>query len=221
VHLVARVGGIKRKRATASFWASELNDFNYGWKMVNGTCGGKRFRLGPTASKQCEEFAARLGHSSARFEIRGWTIHVKGRPVYDRVRGPHHRLDVGFSAAAGAPTRSHPHGLIGQSFTNPPEYPREGKVDMYPREGHFTTSAMAEGAIDGAAEMYEMAGPHATDFVFSRFDSAEADMHTEVSAGPSLAEGQTLEQLGSSADASSTDLEHRGRGEHVTPYVRT
>ena len=75
---------------------------------------------------------------------------------------------------------------------------------------------MAEGAIDGAAEMYEMAGPHATDFVFSRFDSAEADMRTEVSAGPSLAEGQTLEQLGESADASSTDLEHRGRGEHMS-----
>ena len=100
--MVARVGGAKSKRVTASFWAAELSDFNYGWKMVNGTCGGTGFTLGPTASKRCEEFTARLGHSSASFEDRGWTIRVTGRPVYDRLSGPHHRLDVGFSATAGA-----------------------------------------------------------------------------------------------------------------------
>ena len=78
--MVARVGGAKSKRVTASFWAAELSDFNYGWKMVNGTCGGTGFTLGPTASKRCEEFTARLGHSSASFEDRGWTIRVTGHP---------------------------------------------------------------------------------------------------------------------------------------------
>ena len=49
-----------------------------------------------------------------------------------------------------------------------------GKVDLYPDGGEFTTAAMAEGAIDGEAHMYEAAGPHRTEFVFSRFDAAEA-----------------------------------------------
>ena len=44
-------------------------------------------------------------------------------------------------------------------------------VDEYPTEGHVTTSAMAEGAIEGRASMYEVASAHATAFVFSRFDS--------------------------------------------------
>lgn len=198
MHVVARVGGAKSKRATASFWAAELSDFNYGWKMVNGTCGGTGFTLGPTASKRCEEFTARLGHSSASFEDRGWTIRVTGRPVYDRLSGPHHRLDVGFSATAGAASRSLPHGIIGQSFSTPPEHPRAGKLDMYPREGAFTTSAMAEGAIDGEAEAYEVGGPHETRFIFSRFDSAE--QLTEA-AETGLDEGQ----LSTSADASTMD----------------
>ena len=31
---------------------------------------------------------------------------------------------------------------------------------------------MAEGAIEGVAAQYALAGPHATDFAFSRFDKA-------------------------------------------------
>ena len=51
---------------------------------------------------------------------------------------------------------------------------------------------MAEGAIDGNAAMYELAGPHATAFAFSRFEGAE------VSA---VARGA----LAADADAASTD----------------
>ena len=60
-------------------------------------------------------------------------------------------------------------GIIGQSFTVPS--PRVGRLDAYPEAGHMRTSAMAEGAIDGEAESYEVAGPYATRFVFSRFDA--------------------------------------------------
>ena len=60
VHIVARVGGAKRKFANISFWASELNDQNWGWKTVNGTCGGNFFRIGKQASKQCEELTCFL-----------------------------------------------------------------------------------------------------------------------------------------------------------------
>ena len=126
-------------------------------------------------------------HSSATFEIRGWSIRVEGRPVYNRVSGPHHRLDVAFSGHDGAPARSLPHGLLGQAFSTP-EHARVGKLDVYPTSGHFITSAMAEGAIDGEVEAYEVGGPHETRFVFSRFDGAEREA-----------------QLGASGDASTTD----------------
>ena len=60
-------------------------------------------------------------------------------------------------------------GLLGQSFSG--DGKRDGKRDVYPAAGRFTTSAMAEGAIEGTAAMYEVASPHATDFAFSRFDA--------------------------------------------------
>ena len=60
-------------------------------------------------------------------------------------------------------------GLLGQSFSG--DGKRDGKRGVYPAAGRFTTSAMAEGAIEGTAAMYEVASPHATDFAFSRFDA--------------------------------------------------
>ena len=59
--------------------------------------------------------------------------------------------------------------MLGQSFSG--DGKRDGKRDVYPAAGRFTTSAMAEGAIEGTAAMYEVASPHATDFAFSRFDA--------------------------------------------------
>jgi len=115
-----------------------------------------------------------MAYSSATFCLRGWTVTVRGNHVYDRVTGPRHRVDIDFSEAGGeqAAARDLPHGLVGQSFSQfSPPSPRLGRVDEYPTEGHVTTSAMAEGAIEGRASMYEVASAHATAFVFSRFDS--------------------------------------------------
>ena len=61
-------------------------------------------------------------------------------------------------------------GIFGQSFCT--TAPRIGRIDIYPHEGHFTTAAMAEGAIDGSAETYQVAHPFDTHFAFSRFDAA-------------------------------------------------
>ena len=69
------------------------------------------------------------------------------------------------------PTSSFPLGIIGQSFSS--DSPRHGATDIYPEEGHFETSAMAEGAIEGSAAMYEVPSPYETRFAFSRFDAAE------------------------------------------------
>lgn len=52
---------------------------------------------------------------------------------------------------------------------------RSGKTDTYPPAGSITTTALAEGAIEGTASDYEVANAHATEFAFSRFDAAKAD----------------------------------------------
>ena len=66
-----------------------------------------------------------------------------------------------------------PHGIVGQSFSA--NAPRNGKVDSYPPSGHLTTSAQAEGAIEGAARDYQLRSAHDTRFAFSRFDEAMQD----------------------------------------------
>lgn len=96
---------------------------------------------------------------------------MRGNHNYDRMSGPTHRLDVTFKEAAGAAARTLPHGIIGQSFSF--AAPRQGKQDNYPESGRIKTSAQAEGAVEGTANMYEMKSPFATEFAFSRFGAAE------------------------------------------------
>ena len=103
------------------------------------------------------------------------------------------RLDVAFSGKAGASARL-PHGIIGQSFAS--TAPRNGMLDDYPGEGEFTTTAQAEGAIEGEAAMYEVPNSHAVGFAFSRFDGA---------ALPSALAGEAL-AAGAAGDASSSSL---------------
>ena len=114
-----------------------------------------------------------------------FTSRVAGNHVYDWISGPKHRIDISFSAGGDAATRALPHGIIGQSFRDVSA--RHGRVDSYPSSGSFTTSAMAEGAIEGEAAQYEVSTPHATTFVFSRFDGAP------VWAGPSHSPAAVLE----------------------------
>ena len=183
VHVVARVGGAKRKWANASCWAAEFNEFNTGWKLVNGTCGGagghSQYAFGLMGLKICEELTIRVAYSHVTFSIPGWTVKARGNHVFDRIRGPAHRLDLSFIARGDAPARSLPHGLIGQSYSTPGM--REGAVDAYPAHGRIATTAQAEGAIEGIAANYEVGWAHATHFAFSRFNGVEgvsADLPT-------------------------------------------
>jgi len=65
-----------------------------------------------------------------------------------------------------------PHGLVGQSWDGD-ALGVTGALDEY-RGTEVTTRAMAEGAIEGEAAEYEMDGPFATDFKYSRFSAAQA-----------------------------------------------
>ena len=199
VHFVARVGGRKNKPCLASFWAGEVNEFNTGFNMVNGTCGGGPFFVGTGASKRCEEMLIAVRFSSAEFTIGDWTAVVRGNWVYDRISGPAHRLDLSLRARGGVAARHLPHGIIGQAFAS--AEPRQGRVDEYPASGTFRTSAMAEGAIEGEAAMYEVADPHATKFAFSRFGKPEEVVLREAlvrgnseAAAAEIAEGEAADE---------------------------
>ena len=145
--------------------------------MITGACGARALVLGPRGRAACGDAAARVDYATLRVESAGeYEVAVTAQPVYRRVRGPRHRLDVRVTAlgdpAAAPPT----HGLLGQGQTGPP---RHGAVDVYPRTGTYVTRAWAEGAIDGAPSDYEVPHAHAVDaaaFAFSRWttDAARA-----------------------------------------------
>jgi len=101
-----------------------------------------------------------------------WEVTIFGRPVYGHIHGPQHRIDIELAQKkSDAEFVAKPHGLVGQSFDGDDE-PRHGRVDVYPplnASAEFTTSAMAEGAIDGIASDYEMKSPYDTHFKFSAF----------------------------------------------------
>ena len=63
-----------------------------------------------------------------------------------------------------------PHGLIGQSFDGS-KIAVSGKVDEYGETPEFTTSAQAEGAIEGHYTDYIVSAPFANDFKYARFDA--------------------------------------------------
>ena len=87
IHVVALVGGPKRKPFLASFWASELNQYNTGENMMNGTCGRGLFFLGTGAAKKCEEMAVHVHYSSATFSVTDWSVKVCPAPAGGR--NPH------------------------------------------------------------------------------------------------------------------------------------
>jgi len=152
-----------------SYWAEEVGEGNWGWGAVNGSCGAQSFPLHPHSTRACGASGATTTHSSAVFALPEWEVSVQSRPVFDRIEGPKHRLDLSLRPLLPEGLLAEwPHGLIGQSFDGDAR-PRQGKQDDYSTPVVWTT-AQAEGAIEGVADDYRMASPFATAFRFSRFD---------------------------------------------------
>ena len=104
-------------------------------------------------------------------EAPGWKITVENKPVYNWISGASRRLDLRIellTSEADLPTM--PHGLIGQSWDGDGRA-ADGRLDVYPKTAgaHMTTSAMAEGAIEGIPAHYEVATPYDVRFLYSRF----------------------------------------------------
>jgi len=100
-----------------------------------------------------------------------WQVTIAQRRILGRISGPHQRLDLNIqlqTAEHKLPTS--PHGIIGQAWDGD-GLAVHGNVDEYPTtDGAVLTSyAMAEGAIEGVADDYEVASRYETGFKFSRF----------------------------------------------------
>jgi len=106
-----------------------------------------------------------------------------------------------------------PHGLIGQSWDGD-QIAISGRTDDYysvPAGHTFTTSAQAEGAIEGSYRDYQMSSPFATAFRYSRFD---AKVPTPPRNASTLrgARSKRVQQAGGYARASSVPRNQVTRG---------
>lgn len=95
-----------------------------------------------------------------------------------------------------------PHGIIGQSFDGS-MIAVSGKQDKYNDLPEFTTTAQAEGALEGKHTDYIMTAPFATDFKYSRFDAKSPVAPRDVSK---LTGAKTAAKAGAGTSAGSTEL---------------
>ena len=81
-----------------------------------------------------------------------------------------------FTKEFGASSAScFPHGIIGQSWDGD-NIAVSGKVDDYKDRVEVTTTAMAEGAIEGSANNYAQSNAFDVDFKYSRFAKVSGDI---------------------------------------------
>jgi len=197
-HVVAHSSDGYRLRLT--YDSTRLNELHYSWNMANATCEllrdgsvpgsteaadvvrTRRLSIRPKLHATCGRTRIDSDYSSVAITTDEFVTTIVGQPMYGRVVGPLHRIDMRFRMLTTTPQRA-PHGLVGQGFVGTP---RHGRRDEYPRSGNFTTSAWAEGAIDGSPADYVLASPYSTTFAFSRFSkatpaSSDAEGNTSVS----------------------------------------
>lgn len=117
-----------------------------------------------------------------------WVLSVWSQPYPNAVANPgkallNTQVEALYDADADIVA---PHGLVGQSYDGD-DAPLNGKLDDY-SGAEVTTTAQAEGAIEGVAADYRMRHKFATRFKYSRFDATIAK-HRNVGA---ILDGQTL-----------------------------
>ena len=144
-------GHIVTKDARVSYYASKLGEKLQVWS--NGTCHGKNFKLGSYSTLECGSNYIKTNYSSITIITYDWKITTFPNHVYGHVHGPTKLLDFDATQLRDVPSD----GIVGQSFSRNTSF--DGKLDIYPKEGEYTTVAMAEGAIVGDASDYEITIP--------------------------------------------------------------
>lgn len=158
--------------ANISFTSSRLNENNFAWDAAVMHCQSDRtvrkLLIGPFHGGYCDGVNVSMAYSSMTVDAGDWTIKVAPQPVYEHISGPRRRIDLSLHLNVPESTLVAPHGILGQAYDGD-GLAVNGRQDTYPASGEFTTAAMAEGAIEGTADDYEMASPFEHDFRYARF----------------------------------------------------
>jgi len=176
-HVVATTAqGRTLRLSMAAERVLEMKGYNAHTAYANGTCSGRGdFDLYYRGTIGCDEIEMKMGYQELSLTTKQWRIRVQALDVFDRLAGPKHRLDIKLHLRVPeASLGYHPHGLIGQSYDGD-DVAVSGKMDVYTPHGpEMTTTALAEGAIEGVAADYRVASKFDTAFRFSRFGAKVA-----------------------------------------------
>ena len=96
-----------------------------------------------------------------------WEIKAITRPIFGSVKNNAKRIDISIKQL-----QKHtilPHGILGQSYDDD-NIGIDGNMDEY-HDGEVTTTAQAEGAIEGHYLDYLMQKPFSSHFKYSRFNA--------------------------------------------------
>jgi len=145
--------------------------------------------------------------SGSRVVVRAadWEVDLTRRGLYKPLpeSKTRHYLDVVMRPLSAAATFSH--GIIGQSFSGEARSnPKDGKLDDY-TAAEVTTTAQAEGAIDGVYTDYMLSAPFQTAFKYSRFDK-KPPAGVSAAAFASLSASTETNEAGAETTAGAAPL---------------
>ena len=139
-------------------------------------CGSRKIDYKPFSSAYCDDITLDFKYQRLGVSTQEWTLNTVPRPIYNPLTTLNYRIDI--VCALRVPENrllASPHGLIGQSFDGD-GLPRFGMIDDYPYDkpdvAYFSTSAMAEGAIQGKPSDYVVEKTQ-LNYKYSRFNSTQ------------------------------------------------
>jgi len=149
------------KNFTFSIYSNRTSKYNYANALI--TCDQKSIVLGPYNSFDCFDISSSTKHSTSVVKMSDWVFKIISMDVYGHVLGPSKSINIEIESL-NKRNKKNVHGLIGQSFTFSSK--KDGKTDVYPTHGEYTTNAHAEGAIEGIPSDYIVSDKFDTNFTF-------------------------------------------------------
>jgi len=95
-----------------------VGDYNFGWRVVNLTCGSdpdaRAKAMHCNTHRACGAASLARGYSSLTVELPEWRVSVTSQLVFGHLEGPRRRLDLSLvPCVPEAELAVWPHGLIG------------------------------------------------------------------------------------------------------------
>ena len=173
----------------------------------------KSLAMGPWQSRTFDDVRVETRSLTVTLMTADWQVNLTAKPIYGlcppllnetHVHGhweeEQRRFDIAIHGRFPQPDA---HGIIGQSYQD--DRVRNGKKDSYSildapalADSHgmlppMTTSAQAEGAIEGVYTDYELTSPWSFEFRFSRFQFHRPRAHVDLNAAAVLKSSSTME----------------------------